>query len=412
MKNILFIEPFVPYPLKSGGHQAIYNGIAALEGVANVYIVYSHTSWIDHEKVNREEMEKQLPFVHFFHFPLTEKSAGQFVFKLKRRITRFFGKWHDRIFGVKEQVEWLRSWGFEPQPDHYAAYINQLIKDYHIDVVQVEMCWQLSMVLDLPKDVRKVFVHHELRYVREELRLRNLQVPESFRHEVIIHKFEEIGLLNMYDDIVVLSETDKAKLQEAGVVKPIHTSFAVVNTDTMHELIAGADGYTLTFVGPESHDPNKDGVEWFLDNCWDKLLSADSNYKLRIIGAWSNLTQQRMCQKYKNLEFAGFVPKLVDALLGTVMIVPIRVGSGIRMKILEAGAIGVPVVSTCVGAEGIPLVNGESAYLTDDANQFVDDILKLRDKEIRTLFIHNLHELVQENYSYKAFVENRKGLYI
>lgn len=356
-------------------------------------------------------MEKRLPFVKILHYSLTKKSIGQFVFKLRRRISRYFGKITNRIFVKDEQVDWLRSAGFHPQPDNYAAFINRLIADYQIDIVQVEMCGQLSMVLDLPKHVRKIFVHHELRFVREELRLKNLEVPGSFLHEVTIHKFEEIGLLNMYDDIVVLSDIDKYKLQQEGVTKPIHTSFAVVNSEPKAEPQTGEDVHILTFVGPESHDPNMDGVKWFLDNCWNKLLKNDSNYRLRIVGVWSEVTRQRLTQAYDNLEFLGFVDDLADVLQNSIMIVPIRIGSGIRMKILEAGVIGVPVVSTSVGAEGIPLVNGESAFLADDANTFVEDIVKLQDKELRKLFIHNLNYLINKNYSYAAFVDSRKDFY-
>lgn len=412
MKNVLFIEPFCPYPLISGGHQAIYNGIAAMKDVANVYVVYAHTTWKDGSEPYRHQLEEMFPYARFFHFALAEKTAGQFWFKLKRRIRRTWGKWMNKIRKPKVDINDYRSWGFEPQPDNYAQYINQLIEQYYIDVVQVEMCFLLSIVLDLPKHVKKIFVHHELRYVREELRLGKMDVPQSFRNEVMIHKFEEIGLLNTYDEIVTLSETDKQKLIADGVTKPILTSFAVVNTEKSSVKNSCEWNHVLSFIGPEGHDPNYDGVMWFLENCWSELQAKNADYRLRIIGRWNGATGEKIRAQYPNVEFAGFVENLADALSGTVMIVPIRVGSGIRMKILEAGAIGVPVVSTHVGAEGLPVVDGENILFADTPEDFVGAVLKMEDDAIRKRQSEQLQATIQKKYSVEALRENRKKLYV
>lgn len=410
-KNVLFVLPFLPYPLSSGGHQAIYNGIAIMKELANVYVVYAHTSWEDHSARDRHALEEMFPFVKIFHFALSEKTAGQFFFKLKRRLNRLSASLWKKIAPSKENVNDYRSWGFCAQPDNYAAYVNQLIREYNIDIVQVEMCFLLSMVLDLPEHVKKVFVHHELHYVREELRLSKINVPQSFRNDVTIHKFEEIGLLNLYDEIVVLSETDRQKLIQEGVRKPILASFAVVNTEK--ESIGNMDSWShvLTFVGPESQDPNYDGIMWFLESCWPALLENDEDYKLRIIGNWSKNTQEKIMAQYKNVVFAGFVEHLNVALANSVMIVPIRVGSGIRMKILEAGSMGIPVVSTPVGAEGLPLVDDESILLAETPDGFVSCIKRMNDVALRQKLSRQLNQVVRERYSLSALCSNRKALY-
>ena len=274
------------------------------------------------------------------------------------------------------------------------------------------MCFLLSMVLDLPKHVKKIFVHHELRYVREELRLGKIDVPQSFRNEVTIHKFEEIGLLNMYDEIVTLSETDKQKLLADGVTKPILTSFAVVNTEKPSNDGCGEWKHVLSFIGPESHDPNYDGVIWFLENCWNELQAKNTEYRLHIIGKWSADTCNMICAQFPNVKFTGFVDNLANALKGTVMIVPIRIGSGIRMKILEAGAIGVPVVSTHVGAEGLPVVDEENIFLADTPGSFIKAVLKMEDVAVRGALSKNLQATIQNQYSVGALRENRRVLYV
>ena len=93
------------------------------------------------------------------------------------------------------------------------------------------------------------------------------------------------------------------------------------------------------------------------------------------------------------------------------MIVPLKIGSGIRMKILEAAQLEVPVVVTPVGAEGLPVKDGTHAFITDDAETFVDDIFKLQNIELQHELVRNMKEVIEKNYSLAALKENRKALY-
>ena len=180
----------------------------------------------------------------------------------------------------------------------------------------------------------------------------------------------------------------------------------------MSESVYKERTHILSFIGPESHDPNYDGVVWFLENCWSDLLTRNSAYHLRIIGNWSVNTREKICAQYLNVEFAGFVENLADVLIGTVMIVPIHIGSGIRMKILEAGAIGVPVVSTSVGAEGLPVVDEENILLADTPEMFTEAILRMEDYETRVLLSKQLQRTIRKQYSIDALCENRRNLYL
>lgn len=220
----------------------------------------------------------------------------------------------------------------------------------------------------------------------------------------------EIGLLNKCDAIITLSETDQKKLIDAGVKVPIYPSFAIVNTNA-EMTNANETNNILSFIGPAFHSPNYLGVKWFLENCWEKLLQQDASYHLRIIGNWPEDRRNEITQKFKNVEFAGFVPNLAKALNDTIMIVPITVGSGIRMKILEAASLGVPFVSTTVGAEGLPFENGVDCLKGDTPEEFVDAILKMRDKSLRVEFAKKANKLVKVKYSMDALRKNRLEIY-
>ena len=292
----------------------------------------------------------------------------------------------------------------------FVQFVNSCIEKYDIDIVQMEMCSCLPFVLTLPRKVKKIFVHHELRFVVNELFLRS-KGKTSYRQAVAdMSKMQEIGLLNKCDAVITLSEIDKEKLYDAGVYVPIHSSVAVVNTDSAPTNPNNSYN-VLTFVGPASHEPNYIGVKWFLENCWERLLEKDPSYILKIIGNWSDDKRAEINQNYKNVRFLGFVPNLADELNNTIMIVPITVGSGIRMKILEAASLGVPFVSTAVGAEGLPFENGVDCLKGDTPEEFVDAILKMRDNSLRVEFAKKANKLVKEKYSMDALRKNRLEIY-
>lgn len=115
--------------------------------------------------------------------------------------------------------------------------------------------------------------------------------------------------------------------------------------------------------------------------------------------------------KYPGVRFLGYVEVLSDALKDSIMIVPITIGSGIRMKILEACSNGIPFVSTTVGAEGIPVVDGRHCYIADDPQIFVQDIIKLQSADIQKQFVANCHSMIDELYSMDALKCNREEIY-
>ena len=151
-------------------------------------------------------------------------------------------------------------------------------------------------------------------------------------------------------------------------------------------------------------------INWFLENCWEQLLSMDERFRLKIVGVWGAVYSKPIIKKYCNIDFTGFVEDLHCELGDAIMIVPITVGSGIRMKILEAANYGVPVVSTSIGAEGLPLINGENAFIADTATDFVNSILKLSDKSLRMKFVNSLYKVIRDKYSLQSLSDNRRQI--
>jgi glycosyltransferase involved in cell wall biosynthesis len=139
----------------------------------------------------------------------------------------------------------------------------------------------------------------------------------------------------------------------------------------------------VTFVGAMDWEPNVDGVEYFCTQIWPAVKAEIPEARLRFVGR----NPDRRVQKWvsDSIEVTGRVPSVLEHLHDSaVVIVPLRIGGGTRLKIYEAMAAGKAVVSTTIGAEGLDVRNGKDIVLADDANAFAQAvILLLRDQELR-----------------------------
>ena len=407
MKRILFITPSFPYPMLSGGDQAMYNSFNAVQNDVEIFFIYTLPS--RHKEYVLKTFKDSCLNVSFVPFKITlPKKIYAFLIK---KVNRFISIFRKKIEGYDYNCSEMASMFFtDSLKTDYVQFLNFCIEKYNIDIVQMEMCSCLPYVLALPHSVKKIFVHHELRFVVNDLFLQSNGIS-SYRQAVAeMSKIQEIGLLNKCDAIITLSDIDKKKLEQEGVEVPIYSSVAVVNTEN-NIRNSYKSSNILSFVGPSTHSPNYIGIKWFLENCWEKLLSQESSYHLKIIGNWSEDKREEFSKKYKNIEFTGFVENLADALNNTIMIVPITVGSGIRMKILEAASIGIPFVSTTVGAEGLPFESGRDCFKADTPESFVKAIVELKDKSLREKFVQNANTIVKEKYSLDALRKNRLEIY-
>jgi polysaccharide biosynthesis protein PslH len=143
----------------------------------------------------------------------------------------------------------------------------------------------------------------------------------------------------------------------------------------------------ITFVGAMDWEPNVDGVEYFCSEVWPAIKAEVPQARFRIVGR----NPDRRVQKWAaastdaSIEVTGRVPSVLEHLhQSAVVIVPLRIGGGTRLKIYEAMATAKAVVSTTVGAEGLDVHHGRDIMLADDARSFAHAVIMLlRDPELR-----------------------------
>lgn len=403
--NIVIISILLPYPLNSGGAQAQFNFIDKLRKKHKITFVFPENAQNKYSAMRKlQELWPEVTFKPYSYFSqLTDLS---FFFSKIVRALKIKFCFNSERFKV-ERI--LKPYGYSLN-SRFGKFITKTISAVKADIVQVEFYPFLSLVDALPQDVLKVFIHHEIRYIRNERMVADFTLTEKeqrLRDEV---KVKEISDLNKYDRVVTLTQNDKEVLEKVGVKSPIFVSPAAVDTEC--KPYKGWNG-NITFLGGYGHAPNKEGMDWFINEVIPLLTAKNaSKIKLDIIGKGWPKDYEKISDSYE-IKLRGFVEHLSDAVCGTIMIVPILSGSGMRMKILEAAALGVPFITTSVGVEGLKFKTMDSCIIADTADDFAKGLLLLMsDDALRCRLTENAAKIFEENYSVNGLSEIRNKVYI
>jgi glycosyltransferase involved in cell wall biosynthesis len=162
----------------------------------------------------------------------------------------------------------------------------------------------------------------------------------------------------------------------------------------------------ILFCGSLDYEPNRDGILWFYNSIWPDIKAAYPELVLTIIGRNGTHEDYATLKQDKDIQFVGEVPDVrpyyADSYLS---VVPLRKGSGTRLKILESMSLGTTVVSTSIGAEGIDCTHGEHLYIADTREDFIDRIKELfEDTRPAELLRRNARKLIDTRYSWQAIV--------
>lgn len=429
--KILFITPYIPYPLDSGGNQAFFNMVDYLRRSVSVSILlHPRTAG---QKADVEQLKALWPDVGFFLYePRKEEEPMPFVkhplyykwllkmqASIKRKLRRQLRKM-PRLAGRDAEVDLMRQKTVIPTSIFErldSGYLNFVARTARLgfDIVQVEFYDLISLGYVLPDDVETIFVHHELRYVRNENEMALFrEVTAEDRMLFHIAKGYERDALSRYKHVIALTEIDRKLLEEfLGRKERIYTSPAVVNVSQgdAGDFVPCTAG-RLTFVGSESHTPNLDAVVWMCQEVIPRLRLRGEKFTFQVIGKWRSSYVRELCRLCPEMELMGYVDDLRAFLKGSIAVVPIRIGSGMRMKILDAIAARCPFVTTAKGVEGIDLENGRECLMADDPDAFADAIIRLAgDAGLQEQFVQAAAARLGELYNPEQMQERRLGIY-
>lgn len=182
--------------------------------------------------------------------------------------------------------------------------------------------------------------------------------------------------------VLACSEPDARAVRELAPGCDVEVVANGVDLDGNRPKPGAPDPDRLVFVGQMGWFPNRDGVDWFLQSVFPRILAARPQARFVLVGKADGYEVPAAVAG--NVRLAGFVTDLrPDVHEAAVYVVPLRAGSGTRLKVLEAMALGKAIVTTTIGSEGIELKHGESALFADDAEDFARATLALMDSPER-----------------------------
>jgi polysaccharide biosynthesis protein PslH len=168
----------------------------------------------------------------------------------------------------------------------------------------------------------------------------------------------------------------------------------------------------LLFLGPTYMFPNRDAVDFFLSQAWSLVRQSCPQTTLHLVGK-NSVEEKARFESYPDVVCNGHVPDVRPYLAeAAVSIVPIRVGGGTRLKILDAWSMGKAVVSTSVGCEGLATVDGANILIRDNAEDFAAGVIQLlRDSELRERIGREARKTVERYYAWSVVGARLTGLY-
>ena len=139
----------------------------------------------------------------------------------------------------------------------------------------------------------------------------------------------------------------------------------------------GREPFTMLFLGSFRHGPNRIALEWFVDHVLPRIVARRPEARLVVVGS-DVPPQHPYADRAPAIEIRGFVEDVREPLARyAVFVCPVRTGSGVRVKLLEAFSSGIPVVSTGIGAEGLARKDGEICFLADEPGLFAEKVLEV-----------------------------------
>src|SRR6185312_9602250 len=160
----------------------------------------------------------------------------------------------------------------------------------------------------------------------------------------------------------------------------------------------------LIFCGSLWSIPNAEGLYWFCKEIWPFVLDEFPHVKLLVVGVGELPGKYAEAYNTPSFEFIGAVDDVKPWYnKASVSVVPLLTGSGTRLKILEAMGMGVPVVSTSIGAEGIDYKDGKEILIADEENDFANKIIGLlKDMNKREKVSTEARKLAVSQYDWKV----------
>ncbi len=224
---------------------------------------------------------------------------------------------------------------------------------------------------------------------------------------------EETRFMNGLDGVISITAEDDALMQDLAPNTKFWVIPAGVDTEYFKPQPIDLEENTILWIGGMDWDPNRDAVEFFAKEIFPLIVERLPDTSFIIIGSGTESLTALASRSTGKIRLLGRVPDIRTELAkAKVMICPLRVGGGMRLKLLDFFAAGKAIVSTLIGAEGNLGKDGEHLLLRDDPRSFADAVISLLESsELRGRLGANARKLAEEKYSWQSIAKEFNSVY-
>ena len=384
--RILTITDAIPYPTVSGDRIRVYNLLRRVAG--------EHQVWL---AALLEKPDEADGVSHMEEF-----CRGVEVVPARRRhpLMHLPGLLHYALAGKPLELRFEYS-------KELADKIRHLVSTVGFDVVQIEHSLMALYLETLPPDAhcRHILVFHNVAYDQFD-RIFRIERRPVIRMRALIHSLMmrrwEPRYAERFDRCITVSEVDRDLLLTANPRLQVDVIPNGVDTQVYQPLPQGSTRPTLLLIGKMSYRPCIDAVLYFCREILPPIRRVIGDVETWIVGR--EPPPEVMQLQGDGVHITGWVDDVVPYYRrSAVCVVPLRAGGGTRLKILEAMALGRPVVSTTVGCEGLDVVDGEHLLVADDPGRFAEKTVRLlTDSPLYQRITTNARQLVVTRYDWDA----------
>jgi len=303
----------------------------------------------------------------------------------------------------------------DERPEMRAA-LSELAATSQFDIVHADQLNMGQYALPFPSG-RKVLDLHNALWVL----YKRMSEAQSFTNPMKYLLMRDWPLLKRYeaemcrrfDAVTAVSEEDKAALIEAGAPSDMTVIPIAVDLDSQPYIERQPKGPHIIHIGTMYWPANINAINWFLDAIYPLIKARLPEVRCTLIGARPPESIIERAKADPSLTVTGYVddplPYLQDA---SMMIVPLKAGGGMRVKILNALAQGIPMVTTTVGCEGIAVTPDKDILIADEPAAFAEASLRLlTDADLNQRISQNGRDMVMRRYDYREAVKPLDDVY-
>ena len=283
--------------------------------------------------------------------------------------------------------------------------IISLIPDDSFDIISFEGI-HTSRFIDLiktrypgiPAILRQANVEHLL-LKRNAEKTKNPVIRGFLKDQARLMKKFEVNAMKSVEGVTAITPVDREKFLEVTPGIQCEVIEVGANLPRLRDYQRASN--ILLAISNWAWRPNKDGLKWFLEKIWPRLKEQFPEVQFLIAGhGISERLQQKL--KVAGITYLGFVDDIeYYRQKATIMMVPLLSGSGLKLKILEGLASGIPIITTSIGAEGIKIQNEQDYLLAETPEDFVNQTGRLlKNPELREKLSKNARSLIEQKYQW------------